>query len=105
MIVESMQVIFCLSEGAVEVFAFGFHFDEDGTFPEEVDIAIGSIEPLDAMFERRDFTIRDTEHMKELNEELFGFGVFVLSGGPFFRESESAVFDFVPAKCHRVFVC
>jgi len=105
MIFESMQVIFCLSEGAVEVLAFGFHFDEDGTFPEEVDIAIGSIEPLDAMFERRDFTIRDTEHMKELNEELFGFGVFVLRGGPFFRESESAVFDFVPAKCHRGFVC
>ena len=74
---ESVGVVDGLMVGFVEVFTTTFHFDEDGSFPEEVDVTVGFVELFYFVFEGGDALAADAEDVEELDEEWFSVGFFV----------------------------
>ena len=51
---------------------------------------------FDRMLECGDAFVGNAKNLEKINEEGFGFGIFVPCIGPVFGECECAGFDFVP---------
>jgi hypothetical protein len=90
-------VVYGLLVGTVEVFASAFHFNKDGAFPKQVDIAVFIVQFLNPMLECAYPLAANAKHIKKLYHKRFGIGFFISRVSPFFRKPQSAVFYFVPA--------
>ena len=99
-VAEPREVLLRLSVGAGQVFAAALLLDEQGAFPEQVDVAVARIELLDALLEARHLAALHAEDLEEGIKETLGVGVFRFGVLPLVRKARGAVANVVPAQGH-----
>ena len=97
---EAREIVGGLLEGAVEVLAARFVLDQQDAFPQQIDETALAVGLLHQFLETGDASAGDAEDVEETVPECLRFGILGRLVGPFAREFQRAVPDFVPAQRH-----
>ncbi len=98
---ESVEVGHCLSAGRGEIPAGALLLDEQHARPEQVDEALGVVEPLDVLLVAGDAAPLDAEDPEESVVEALRLALLVAGVRPLAGELGGTGADLVPGESHR----
>src|SRR5450830_227870 len=97
---EAGEIVLGLIEGFDQILAAAFVLDEQGAFPQQVDVAVFLVYFLDAPLKCGDLAALDAEDLEKLIPEALGIGVFAFDVFPVFGKGTGTVGDFFPVERH-----
>src|SRR5450830_157278 len=97
---EAGEIVLGLIEGFDQILAAAFVLDEQGAFPQQVDVAVFLVYFLDEPLKCGDLAAFDAEDLEKLIPEALGIGVFAFDVFPVFGKGTGTVGDFFPVERH-----
>ncbi len=95
-----LNVVERLRLGLVERFAAALVLGEHHAAPEQVDVAVLTVDLADGLLERGQQSPANAEHAEELVPEGFRLRVLTVLLGPFARKADGVLADIVPTDRH-----
>ena len=97
---EALDVSQGLGVGLVEISAAGFVFGDQSAGPEQVDEVVMAAQGAHGRFKAGHGAPADAEEVEKFVPESLGLGALAGDIGPFTREKDGALTDFVPGEGH-----
>jgi len=97
---ESGKIVECLCFRSLKILSGTLLFNQENTFPKQVEKSASLTEQPNRLFETRYAPACHAKDFKELVVERLALAPLVMSVLPFFGEASCADFDFVPTEVH-----
>ena len=97
---EVLDILKGLGLGFAEVLAKAFVFDQEGAFPEQVNVAVLAGNAADRFLEAGDDAAAEAKHLEELVPKGLLLGGLAFRAGPIVGEADGVVANFVPGNRH-----